>query len=562
MTKIVKIGLNSGHAWFTAGKRCLKSIDPKETREWVLNDRIAVKIEEKLKNYDGVEVYRLDDRTGQRYTPLKERTDMANSLKLDFVDDIHHNAGIRGGSGGGVMVIRHHITGQATKNYQEIMYDKLIKHTGLKGNRSNPKPTQNLHMCRETNMPTLTVEHGFMDSTTDTPIILTEKFAEQCANAHVEFYVEVFNLKKKKIPVVGGEPGMMYRVRKEWTDATTQIGAYTVLGNAKELSDNNNGYSVYDKSGKLVYPIEEVTMQLTYNRTLYRGVKGDDVKKLQIRLVELGFDPNGIDGSFGGGTDRAVRSFQKEYKIQVDGRVGRETINTLNSGKKKVSKANKYEILRPNTQTTVVKIPHKNIKEIKTIIANNKSKSESLQSMKDRTNVDLIINGGIYYWSDKYKDNRSLNLLVNEGKTIVAGTYSRYSLMTEKDGSYEFDWYNWNLNRRDAIGGSPALVVDGRINLDRGTLTNDIHSVRHPRSAVGMNKDYFYMVVIDGRKPSAKLYGMTNLELANFMLKELKCEYAIGFDGGWSSTVIGNEGVLNKSYTGRKIHNAIGVVLA
>ena len=44
-----KIALNAGHGLKTAGKRCLKSIDPNETREWVLNSRIEEKITQNLK---------------------------------------------------------------------------------------------------------------------------------------------------------------------------------------------------------------------------------------------------------------------------------------------------------------------------------------------------------------------------------------------------------------------------------------------------------------------------------------------------------------------------------
>ena len=44
-----KIALTAGHYKYTAGKRCLKALDPKETREWTLNDRIADKIENLLK---------------------------------------------------------------------------------------------------------------------------------------------------------------------------------------------------------------------------------------------------------------------------------------------------------------------------------------------------------------------------------------------------------------------------------------------------------------------------------------------------------------------------------
>ena len=40
-----KIALTAGHYKYTSGKRVMKSLDANETREWVLNDRIADKIE-------------------------------------------------------------------------------------------------------------------------------------------------------------------------------------------------------------------------------------------------------------------------------------------------------------------------------------------------------------------------------------------------------------------------------------------------------------------------------------------------------------------------------------
>lgn len=37
-----RIALTAGHYYYTPGKRCLKSIDPNETREWVLTDPIVI----------------------------------------------------------------------------------------------------------------------------------------------------------------------------------------------------------------------------------------------------------------------------------------------------------------------------------------------------------------------------------------------------------------------------------------------------------------------------------------------------------------------------------------
>lgn len=45
-----------------------------------------------------------------------------------------------------------------------------------------------------------------------------------------------------------------YRVRKSWEDVASQLGAYTVLANAKAMADKHPGYVVYDWNGKQVYP--------------------------------------------------------------------------------------------------------------------------------------------------------------------------------------------------------------------------------------------------------------------------------------------------------------------
>ena len=64
-------------------------------------------------------------------------------------------------------------------------------------------------------------------------------------------------------------------------------------------------------------------------RTYRRGSKGDDVVRLQRRLQELGLYDGAIDGDFGGGTELAVRRFQRDRGIGVDGVVGADTWRAL-----------------------------------------------------------------------------------------------------------------------------------------------------------------------------------------------------------------------------------------
>lgn len=215
-----KIALTAGHYKHTSGKRCLKSLDPNETREWVLNDRIADKIEMLLaENYTGYELLRIDDTTGETGSDLAQRTGMANDFGADFYLSIHHNAGINGGSGGGIMAYIYTYASAASAEWQKALYDALIAATGLKGNRSKPLAKSNLHEVRETKMPAVLLELGFMDSKTDVPVILSEEFADQCAQAIVQVLAERGKLEKRPAE-------QLYRL---------QIGAYSKRENAEAM---------------------------------------------------------------------------------------------------------------------------------------------------------------------------------------------------------------------------------------------------------------------------------------------------------------------------------------
>ena len=63
--------------------------------------------------------------------------------------------------------------------------------------------------------------------------------------------------------------------------------------------------------------------------TLKRGATGNITKLLQEKLVELGYNTNGVDGIFGDGTFCAVRDFQKAKSLTADGIVGQNTWRKL-----------------------------------------------------------------------------------------------------------------------------------------------------------------------------------------------------------------------------------------
>ena len=59
------------------------------------------------------------------------------------------------------------------------------------------------------------------------------------------------------------------------------------------------------------------------------GARGNITKLLQEKLVSLGYNTNGVDGIFGGGTTKAVCNFQRNKGLSSDGIVGKNTWRKL-----------------------------------------------------------------------------------------------------------------------------------------------------------------------------------------------------------------------------------------
>ncbi len=107
---------------------------------------------------------------------------------------------------------------------------------------------------------------------------------------------------------------------------------------------------------------------------------------------------------------------------------------------------------------------------------------------------------------------------------------------------------------RTAVGGGPILIQDGKLRSWQG------NQPRHPRTAVGFNKDAIFLVVVDGRQQGLSA-GMTFPELAGLM-EEIGCTDAVNLDGGGSSTMWLGGRVMNQPSDGRErpVANSLIVV--
>lgn len=279
-----KLALSAGH-YLGSYKGCPKKLDPKGTKEWSLNSRICNKIEKILSAYDNIEILRLDDVTGKTNILLSDRTNAANKWGASFYLSIHHNGGINGGAGGGIVAFAYTSPSKESIEWQKALYDAAIAATGLVGNRATPLAKKNLHEVRESKMPAVLMECGFMDSATDCPIILTEAYADKIARAFCDVIVK--------------------KSGAELRSATMETEKVEHSSASRKEHDS-------DDVSEIILP------------NLKNGSKGEAVKTLQRLLASLGFtDSKGkklaVDGSFGKKTLYALEKFQKAYGIDAKG---------------------------------------------------------------------------------------------------------------------------------------------------------------------------------------------------------------------------------------------------
>jgi peptidoglycan hydrolase-like protein with peptidoglycan-binding domain len=140
----------------------------------------------------------------------------------------------------------------------------------------------------------------------------------------------------------------MYRVRKSWLNVVSQKGAFSVFENAVDCCKKAGaGYKVFDSKGVVKYeyvapapaPAPKPTPKPVVKDTSLRsGSKGDKVKELQTNLNKLGYNCGAVDGNFGAKTLAAVKEFQKDQKLVVDGIVGAGTQTAITNALKNLAK--------------------------------------------------------------------------------------------------------------------------------------------------------------------------------------------------------------------------------
>ena len=133
----------------------------------------------------------------------------------------------------------------------------------------------------------------------------------------------------------------MYAERKHWklevlNENETGNTNSTTNSSTQNTTTSTNTKTDSKTTNKKTYKIKEVEVStngelLNCKKELYYGINDSYVINLQEELNIVNSCGLDKDGSFGSLTEKCVINFQKKYKLAVDGIVGKNTCNKLNS---------------------------------------------------------------------------------------------------------------------------------------------------------------------------------------------------------------------------------------
>ncbi|AJD92093.1 hypothetical protein JMA_27760 [Jeotgalibacillus malaysiensis] len=166
--------IDAGHSYNTPGKR-----SPDGMNEYAFNKAAALAAKKVLLQA-GITV--LTPHRDDQDVPLVARTDLANNGRADLYISIHANA-FGGSIWNGVQGIEtyiHPLHSSEEKNLAQTIHQQLINSTkrpdrGVK--------TADFHVLRETKMPAVLVECGFMTNREEKQLLASESYRKTCGEA-------------------------------------------------------------------------------------------------------------------------------------------------------------------------------------------------------------------------------------------------------------------------------------------------------------------------------------------------------------------------------------------
>lgn len=261
------IVIDAGHGGKDPG-----AIGVNKTKESVIVLSIAKKIKPILERC-GLKV--IMTRTTEDFIGINERVVIEKKTKNYCFVSIHCNA--FNGSASGLEVL-YNTPSTNGKKLAQTLYDQLIA-DGLYNKKRGIKPRNDLGVLKNTVCPASLVETAFIDNISDYNLLQNKQdaFANSIAKGICKY-----------------------------------VGV-NFVSNTQTTTPSNNATSNKGESKLLK------TMR---NKVVRSGSKGAHVYALQGLLTSLGYNVNGIDGHCGPGCVAAIKSYQRDNGLSVDGSFG------------------------------------------------------------------------------------------------------------------------------------------------------------------------------------------------------------------------------------------------
>lgn len=163
--------IDAGHGGSDPG-----AISTTKKKEKDFNLAVTLKVEQLLKKETQFD-YVLT-RSGDTYPSLKDRVKIAEDMNADIFISIHANAGSATASG-----VETYYTRKESLALANVMHKYLVASSGLTDRKVR---TKSLHVTRETTMPAVLLECGYLSNPKDDAILFTESFQNNVAEGIVK----------------------------------------------------------------------------------------------------------------------------------------------------------------------------------------------------------------------------------------------------------------------------------------------------------------------------------------------------------------------------------------
>ena len=182
------------------------------------------------------------------FVELSERANTANKANTDIFVSIHTNAFSNANAKG---LETYSCTGSKKgKMLANDVHSQLVSDKLYSSNRG--RKTASFAVIKKTKMPSCLVELGFITNRDDVKILNKQ---DDLALSVAKGILKNLGIKyvEEKKEVQKASTDNLYRVRKNWKDAKTQLGAFSNLQSAINLATKNTAYKVFDDKGKQVF---------------------------------------------------------------------------------------------------------------------------------------------------------------------------------------------------------------------------------------------------------------------------------------------------------------------